>query len=93
MNNPYIYIAVCMIVSFICGVCLARSYYVDEIKAIRDEQEFKTLQTIRDNYAKERYKTKLLMEELGETLDIDIVELPSFGYTVLKGATSVEDQL
>jgi transcriptional regulatory protein LevR len=80
-----------MIVSFVCGAYLTYSHCKDEIKDIRSESERKSLKTIRDNYAKEQHNTKLLLEELGEVLDIDVVELPSFGYTILRGATKVEE--
>lgn len=91
MINPYVYLFVCMVISFACGAYLTRLYCKDEIKDIRSELDRKSLQTIRENYAKEQHNTKLLLEELGEVLDVDAVELPSFGYTILRGATKVEE--
>lgn len=91
MINTYIYVIVCMIVGFIAGVYLTRGYCKDEIRNAREAAELDALKTIRENYARERHNTKLLLEEVGETLNVDAVELPTFGVTILRGATKVEE--
>lgn len=86
---------ICMLFGGIIGmtidsIILSRHFQKELTDAIEEEKR-ETLRTIRENHARNETNNKLLLEEIGEALDVDVVELPSFGITVLKGAMSVSE--
>ena len=86
---------ICMFFGGIVGIVvdsiiLDRVYQKDLTKAIEEEKR-ESLRVIRENHAKNELNNKILLDEIGEALDVDVVELPSFGLTVLKGAMSIPE--
>lgn len=79
----------------VSGAILTHSYVTEKYKDMAREEiekeQLRALNSIRDGYHKYDARTKLLLEELGEALDVDVVELPSFGYVLLKGASEIDD--
>ena len=91
----FIFGFVLILAGMISGAVLAHSYLAAKYKDMAQEEiekeQLRALHAIREGYRKNEARTKLLLEELGEVLDVDVVELPSFGYVLLKGAGEVAE--
>ena len=84
---------ICMVIGAFAGVAIAYTIMETKYDKIVEGVESNCLKTIRENYAKEQTKRKLLLQELGEALDVDVVALPSFGYVTLKRAFEVPEDV
>lgn len=87
----------CLFIGVCAGLLIAYLFLEDKYRKRMDDaiegSETKCLHTIRDNYAKEQNTRKLLLNELGEALDVDVVYLPSFGYVTLKRAFEIPEDI
>lgn len=70
------------LVMWIIDTVVYEKSYRREFDKLADMERQYALETIKENNA----RNDLFLKELGETLDIDGVELPSFGYVVLGDA-------
>ena len=85
----------CALIGIAAGFYIAHVWIEADYRRTYDEElereRRNALQTIRNSYAREETNRQLMLEELGEVLDVDGVELPTFGYTILRGATKVTE--
>lgn len=96
MNPTIVFVAfLCYILGGLSGLIIAYTYIVprceDAYREALAEHDKRTLALVRDQEAREELNTKMLLDELGEALDVDMVELPTFGYVTLKGAIEVSE--
>lgn len=80
-----------VMIGILSGLAIAYTYieprYEKSMEQLSIDIQEECLKTIRDNYQKEMTTRALLLQELGEELDVDVVYLPSFGHVILKQAS------
>lgn len=84
-----------LFLGILVGLCYAFCYIDPKYSDMLD----KVVEDVDDKYSKELHaeldkmdrKYKRMLQEIGEVLDVVVVETPTFGYVVLKGATEIKD--
>ena len=79
-----LYIAVGMISGALLTYSYLRPKYEEIHRSAMKRVHARSLSILRDEQYKHDMNTKCLLEELGEALDVDTVDLPSFGNVVLR---------